>query len=104
MRRTPLARIASSTLNVAMVFCSRSLRGWSVPKRTSALAARWKTKSQPAIARVSASVSSSVALDEAESRAFGAPARGTRLAGREVVEADDLETHGRAGDRPGCCR
>src|SRR5688572_10572957 len=37
-----------------MVFCLRSLSGWSVPKRTSALAARWKTKSQPAIAFVSA--------------------------------------------------
>ena len=40
MRLQPLARIASSTLNVAMVFCSRSRSGCSVPKRTSALAAR----------------------------------------------------------------
>ena len=39
-RLQPFARIASSTLKVAMVFCSRSLRGCSVPKRTSALAAR----------------------------------------------------------------
>jgi len=41
MRETPAARMASSTLNVAMVFCSRSFRGCSVPKRTSALAAKW---------------------------------------------------------------
>ena len=45
MRRTPLERMASSTLKVAMVFCSRSRRaGCWVPKRTSAFAARWKNK------------------------------------------------------------
>ena len=36
----PLARMASSTLNVAMVFCCKSFEGCSSPKRTSALAAR----------------------------------------------------------------
>ena len=44
---TPAARIASSTLEVAIVFCSRSRAGWSSPRRTSAFAARWKTVSQP---------------------------------------------------------
>ena len=66
MRRTPLRRIASSTLKVAIVFCSRSRRGCSVPKRTSALAARWKTKSRPRIASVSAARVEQVALDQAE--------------------------------------
>src|ERR1017187_3758681 len=50
---TPFARAASSTLKVATVFCSRSLRGCSVPNLTSALAARWKTVSQPRIDAVS---------------------------------------------------
>ncbi len=49
MRRTPAARIASSTLNVAIVFCSTSFSGWCVPNRTSAFAARWNTTSAPAI-------------------------------------------------------
>ena len=40
IRRTPCCRIVSSTLCVAMVFCSRSLAGCAVPKRTSAFAAR----------------------------------------------------------------
>ena len=39
MTRAPVARMASNTLKVAMVFCSRSLRGCSSPNRTSALAA-----------------------------------------------------------------
>ena len=50
----PLARIASSTWNVATVFCCKSLPGCSRPKRTSALAAKWNTNSHPAIAAVSA--------------------------------------------------
>src|ERR1043165_1276451 len=54
MRRTPFLRIASRTLNVARVFCSRSRFGCSVPKRTSAFAARWNTASAPCIARSSA--------------------------------------------------
>ena len=39
-RIAALRRMASKTLYVAIVFCSRSRRGWSVPKRTSALAAK----------------------------------------------------------------
>src|ERR1700761_1755649 len=44
---TPSARIASSTFEVAIVFCSRSRRGCSSPWRTSAFACRWKTQSHP---------------------------------------------------------
>ena len=39
-RVTPVARIASRTRNVPIVFCSRSRLGCSVPNRTSAFAAR----------------------------------------------------------------
>ena len=58
IRRTPERRIASSTVNVAIVFCRRSRSGCSRPCRTSAFAARWKTMSQPAIACSSRSASS----------------------------------------------
>src|SRR6266568_6139865 len=44
---TPFVRIASNTLKVAIVFWSRSLRGCSMPKRTSAFADRWNTISAP---------------------------------------------------------
>ena len=50
MRSTPAARIASSTVDVAIVFCSRSARGCSSPWRTSAFAARWNTVSHPSSA------------------------------------------------------
>ena len=50
-----LARIASKTLEVAIVFCSRSLLGCRVPKRTSAFAAVWNTISHPVIALVNVS-------------------------------------------------
>src|SRR5665213_587112 len=74
----PLPRIASSTLNVAIVFCSRSLRGCSRPKRTSALAERWKTMSQPAIAAVSAGTSRMSPSASLNSGCLSAPARNSR--------------------------
>ena len=83
------ARMASSTLKVAIVFCSRSLRGCSMPNRTSALAARWNTTSAPRIASVSAARSS------VSPRASVNVGRGKRalekalLTSREVVEGDD---------------
>src|SRR5688572_19364258 len=46
--------MASRTLKVAMVFCSRSFLGCCQPSLMSALAARWKTKSAPFMAEVRA--------------------------------------------------
>ena len=82
---TPLARMASSTLKVAIVFCSRSLRGCSRPKRTSAFAARWNTISEPRLGSFDGI--EEVAFDEAEVRMlFGA--RNSR-ARREIVITGD---------------
>ena len=63
MRVTPSARMASSSSEVATAFCSRSRRGCSKPWRTSALACRWKTTSQPSRASRSQAAVEHVARD-----------------------------------------
>ena len=85
----PLARMASSTLKVAMVFCSRSLRGCSRPKRTSALAARWNTMSQPAIAGSQCGQIEHVAFDQLEMRMPQCLGDEFALAGGKIVVADN---------------
>ena len=73
-----------------MVFCSRSRRGCSVPKRTSALAARWKTKSCPATAARERRRVEQVAFDQPEAGVRGGALQEPAAAGREVVVDGDL--------------
>ena len=99
--------MASSTLLVAMVFCSRSLVGCCRPKRTSALAARWTTRSAPSIARSSAAEIEHVLPVELEPRRLAGLLRKCSRPGRKVVVADDVvavgeqPVHQVAGDESG---
>ena len=90
MRRAPAARMASSTFQVTMVFCSRSRRGWSGPKRTSALAARWKTKSAARHGVRDGVQFQQVALDQAEARIGLRTLQKTQESGGQIVEAGDV--------------
>ena len=101
---TPARRAASSTLCVTMTFCSRSRRGASQPKRTSALAARWTTASAPARTDRQVGGVEQVELDELE-RGVG-DGVGEELAppGREVVEPDAPRDRRRAARRRGWSR
>ena len=72
----PLARMASSTLNVAIVFCCKSLPGCSRPKRTSALAREVKHELAPRHRRRSARAGRGCRRARAGSRAAGARLRG----------------------------
>ena len=94
MRSTPAARIASSTTEVATVFCSRSIVGWSNPWRTSAFAAKWNTVSQPVERPPETVAVEHVALDEPRRPRASESATNSRRPRGEVVEIDDLDAVG----------
>ena len=94
MRSMPCARMASSTSEVPSVFCSRSRRGCSSPRRTSALACRWNTVSEPTMASRRRSRVGDVARDHRPERMTLHAVDELLASGGEVVVHDDLDPVG----------
>ena len=100
----PLVRIASRTLKVAMVFCSRSLRGCSVPKRTSAFAAIWNTISAPRTLSLRRCRIKHVAFDVFEISVIKGVGQELPTTRRKIVVANDqMPVFEQVGPRD-CCR
>ncbi len=89
MRLTPLARMASRTLKVAMVFCCKSLLGCSRPKRTSALAAQMENHVAARHRLGERRQIKVVAFDKFEAGIFQRIFHKSLLAGGEIVPAND---------------
>jgi hypothetical protein len=89
MRLTPLARMASRTLKVATVFCSRSFAGCSVPKLDVGVGGEMKHEVAARHGGGQRGQVEVVAAHEREAGIFPRAGEEAFLAGGEIIPADD---------------